>query len=134
MTFSARDRDAAAWSKAVRNGIGSVRTARLATRMAGAMRIENEAAVVSRLPIGQPEPRLALPRRDAVPAIGLAGSRRQRHDLDRLQAAALPLGGIFQILGGERVVQAGRERREIARLAGELDEGAIAGPPRVGDD
>src|SRR5262245_24451836 len=101
MTFSARDRTAPAWSKAVRNGIARLWKARLARRIGRSAGFEVEPALRRILQAGQLQLRLALPSRDAVLAIGFAGAGRQKHGLDRQQPPAAALRGVFDVEHGE---------------------------------
>src|SRR5882672_4006430 len=133
MTFSAHDRLAPAWSKAVRNGIARLWKARLARRIGRSVSFEVEPALLRVLQAGQLQLRLALPFRDAIPAIGLAGPGRERHDLDRPQPPAATLRGVFDVERSEVLIQAAREGSGVVRLAGELDEGAIAAALSIGE-
>src|SRR5258706_15338480 len=133
MTFSAHDRAAPAWSNAVRNGIARLWKARLARRIGRSPGFEVEPAFLRVLQAGQLQLRLALPSRNAIPAIGFAGPGRQRHGLDRLQPPAATLRRVFDVERSELVIQAARKRSGVARPTGELDEGPIAPALCIGE-
>src|SRR5690349_5864460 len=133
MTFSAHDRAAPAWSKAVRNGIARLWKVRLARRIGRSAGFEVEPALLRILKAGQLQLRLALPSRDAILAIGFAGPGRQEHCLDRPQPGAAALRGVFEVQRRQLIIQAAREGSWVAGLAGELDEGPIAAALRIGE-